>query len=104
MDLAQLLPRNTWIARVQPPAELRIMVQPPERRGGQEQVFGPLDPELLEVGDGSLAVGGVEAGVRAVGGTGEVPGAAPFGAQQVQQFLVAAADDEQRRAGRCCLA
>src|SRR3712207_850219 len=77
------------IAALQVPAELPVLLQPPERRSGEEQELGPPGAQLLQVRDRLLAVSRVVAGVDPFLVLGEVPASPAL--SQLEQFLVALA-------------
>src|SRR5262249_47398468 len=53
--------------------EISVEAQPPERRGGEQQLIRPLPPDPLEVGDRLAAVGRMVARVDTNRGLGKMP-------------------------------
>jgi hypothetical protein len=79
------------------PAQLGVVVQPPQRGDREDQVAPAGGPHPLQLVDGLRAVERVVPGVRAVRGLREVAAGA---AVQRQQPVVAAGDHEHAGAGR----
>ncbi len=77
-------------------AEAGVMVEPPQRGGGEKEIFSPRSLHALQVADRVGAPGRMVAGIGAVRVLGEMAGVPPL---EIEQVGITLAGDEDRGTG-----